>query len=166
MTSGDWNFGVYFHAKVLRDRLILSPLTDAKSGTRFRHQIPNLETPSDVHDITGCQTGCSTRNQFSWMFVCTMQPVVQLVEEWRSCCIVYTNIQPVKHSTGGRFDNELVSCERGSLSVFFKRLSNPFDNRFDNWLHRVYSRLSNRLYNLKILGLTTLETRRLRGDLT
>jgi len=29
----------------------------------------------------------------------------------------------------------------------FNRLSNPFDNRFDNRLYRVYSRLSNRLYN-------------------
>jgi len=29
----------------------------------------------------------------------------------------------------------------------FNRLSNPFDNRFNNRLYRVYSRLSNRLYN-------------------
>jgi len=36
----------------------------------------------------------------------------------------------------------VVSCIKT-----FNRLSNPFDNRFDNRLYRVYSRLSNRLYN-------------------
>jgi len=36
----------------------------------------------------------------------------------------------------------VVSCMQT-----FNRLSNPFDKWFDNRLYRVYSQLSNRLYN-------------------
>jgi len=32
-----------------------------------------------LHDSTGCQTGCTTGLTTGWMFVYTIQPVVQLV---------------------------------------------------------------------------------------
>jgi len=47
-----------------------------------------------------------------------------------------------------RSDNQLYDVYKHSTGCQTRlRLSNPFDNQFDNWLYCVYSWLSNRLYN-------------------
>ena len=60
---------------------------------------------------------------------------------WLALSPVYT-IQPVVKPVVKPVWQPVVSCIQT-----FNRLSNPFDNRNDNRLYRVYSRLSNRLSN-------------------
>ena len=52
---------------------------------------------------------------------------------------------PPQCSVPKRYVNSETPSTRYNL--LSNRLSNPFDDRFDNQLYRVYSRLSIRLYN-------------------
>ena len=113
--------------------------------SRLYNRFDNRQYRVNKHP-TGCQTGLTT----GWMFVYTIQPVVRSVWQpvWQPCWTNRLFVQPVVKlgCTTSLTNTVSQPCWMNSwLSnrvTRYSRLSNRFDNGFDNRLYRVYKHLT------------------------